>query len=187
MENVTLVQKRWPVDKPSHLAVRILFYFTVEVGIWIIYSNTFQLRWHFLGRWGPRASRHRSVWRRHAETELSQFSPRSLRNKPQDFTITTRRQWESHKVTHLLFYLWRLLMQSWSSHTVHLITPLYFTTHPLCFEPEPHCERCITKAKYNHFPNVSAFCTVGSKWFGIAFKGDKFISINYFCLVWSLC
>lgn len=47
-----------------------------------------------------------------AGTGLSQLSPRSLCNKPQDFTITTRRHWESHKVTNLLAHLQKLFMQA---------------------------------------------------------------------------
>lgn len=153
LKNITLIQKTWPLERPSHLAVGILFYVTAEVGIWIIYTNWFQLCWYFLVVWGTPATQHCSGLTTYQEAdnstemELSQFSPRLLCNKPQDFTITTRRQWESHKVTHLLFYLQRLFVQalcSWNSRTIHLITPQYFTTHPLCCKPELCCERYTT-------------------------------------------
>lgn len=158
MKNIALIQKRWRVDKPSHLAVGILFHFTAEAGIWIIRSNRLQLCWYFLVARGTPATRHWSSLTAYQElttqweTELSQFSPRSLCNKPQDFTITTRRQWESHKVTRLLFNLWRLLMQalcSWNSRTIQLVTPQYFTAHPLCCKPELCRERNATDQRQN--------------------------------------
>lgn len=158
MKNIALIQKRWPVDKPSHLAVGILFHFTAEVGIWIIHSNRFQLCWYFLVARGTPATQHCSCLTAYQElttqreTGLSQCSPRSLCNKPQDFTITTRRQRESHKVTRLLFNLRRLLMQalrSWNSHTIHLVTPQYFTAHPFCCKPELCCERNTTNQRQN--------------------------------------
>lgn len=69
LKNVTLVQKRWPVGKPSHSAVGIPFYFTAEVEIWIIYSNRFKLCWYFLVAWGTPATRHCSGLTAYQEAE----------------------------------------------------------------------------------------------------------------------
>lgn len=172
-EKGNTLNKRWPVNKPSHVAAGILSHFTAKGRVWITYSHRFQLCWYFLVGEGTGSAVLGVTAQREADntanTGLSQFSPRSLCNKPQDFTITTRRHWESHKVTNLLAYLQKLFMQalcSWNSRTINLVTAQCVTTHP---SPLPSaravCEgdtadlRTLT---HNPFLNVTVPCTVGS-------------------------
>lgn len=115
----------------------------------------------FPSRWGTSATQHCSCLKAYQEaekttqTQLSQFSPRLLCTKPQDFTITTTKQWESHKVSCFLLYLWRLLIQAlclWNSHTIHLTTSQYVTTHPLRWNLKLSWGSNRLKVKVTSFP-----------------------------------
>lgn len=145
-------------------------FFTAKDRVWIMYSHRFQLCRYFLvgegtgsallGVTAQREAQHT------AETGLSQFSPSSLCYKPQDFTITTRRHWESHKVTNLLAHLQKLFMQalcSWNSRTISLVTAQCVTTHPLCCQPGLRVRgtQRIEGYWHNPFLNVSVSCTAG--------------------------
>lgn len=187
--------KRWLVNKPSHVAAGILSYFTAKGRFWIMYSHRFQLWWYFLVAEGTGSALLGMTAQREADntadTGLSQFSPRSLCNKPQDFTITTRRHWESHKVTKRLSYLQKLFMQAlclWNSRTINLVTAQCVTTHPLCCEPGL-CVRGHSRSKdtdTQSLPQCNCFLYSGVQ-AGMCFKDCKFLPINYFCPLWTLC
>lgn len=174
MKNVTLIQKRWPVDKPSHLAVGILFYFTAEVGIWIIYSNRFQLCWYFLVGGGTAATRHCSG--------LIAYGRLRTQRRGGAFTILT--QVASQQTTRLHHYHKKTARKP-QGNSSSLLSPKTFHASPMLVKfsyrspdytsalhqtsPSLEARTALWKAKnrskvkYSYSPNASAFHTVVSK------------------------